>query len=74
MATITLKYDARNHLAKKTIDYILSLGVFEMTKTQSSHAKSGAEITREAIEAVERGDYIVCDSYEDYLRMTGGNA
>jgi hypothetical protein len=29
MATITLRYDARNTIAKKTIDYILSLGVFE---------------------------------------------
>lgn len=29
MAEITLKYDARNSIAKKTIDYILSLGVFK---------------------------------------------
>ncbi len=29
MATITLKYDERNIIAKKTIDYILSLGVFD---------------------------------------------
>ena len=29
MATITLKYDARNAIARKTIDYILSLGVFK---------------------------------------------
>lgn len=28
MATITLSYDARNIIAKKTIAYILSLGVF----------------------------------------------
>lgn len=29
MAVITLKYDARNSIAKKTIDYILSLGFFK---------------------------------------------
>ena len=29
MATITLSYDARNAIAKKTIAYILSLGVFK---------------------------------------------
>jgi hypothetical protein len=29
MATITLYYNARNVLAKKTIAYILSLGVFK---------------------------------------------
>ena len=29
MATITLKYDGRNPLAKKVIDFVLSLGIFE---------------------------------------------
>ena len=29
MATITLKFNARNKLARNTIRYILSLGVFE---------------------------------------------
>lgn len=29
MAEITLQFDAKNPLAKKTIDYILSLGVFK---------------------------------------------
>ncbi len=30
MATITLTYDEKNSIAKKTIDYILSLGVFKV--------------------------------------------
>lgn len=29
MAQITLIYDAKNALAKKTLDYILSLGIFK---------------------------------------------
>ncbi len=29
MATITLKYDGRNTIARKTIEYVLSLGLFE---------------------------------------------
>ncbi len=29
MATITLDYDTRNTLAQKTLNYILSLGVFK---------------------------------------------
>ena len=29
MAEITLKFDARNPIAKKTIDYLLSIGVFK---------------------------------------------
>ena len=33
MAEITLKYDARNVIAKKTIDYILSIGVFKSNVT-----------------------------------------
>ena len=30
MATITLNYNAQNSLASKTIEYILSLGVFKV--------------------------------------------
>jgi hypothetical protein len=29
MATITLSYDARNIIAKKTVAFVLSLGVFK---------------------------------------------
>lgn len=37
MAEITLKYDPRNALAKKTLAYILSLGVFKkITKIDES--------------------------------------
>jgi len=32
MATITLSYNARNLIAKKTVAYILSLGVFKTDK------------------------------------------
>ncbi|MBN2776223.1 MAG: hypothetical protein JXR36_01190 [Bacteroidales bacterium] len=35
MATITIEYDARNKIAKKTIDYILSLGIFKVKKKMS---------------------------------------
>ncbi|MDR0834419.1 MAG: hypothetical protein LBN93_09615 [Candidatus Symbiothrix sp.] len=31
MTTITLQYDARNSIAQKTIEYILSLGLFTKT-------------------------------------------
>ncbi len=38
MAEITLKFDARNPIAKKTLDYILSIGVFssEIKKTTNN--------------------------------------
>ena len=35
MATITLSYDARNIIAKKTIAYILSLGVFNKVEPKA---------------------------------------
>ena len=31
MSTILLKYDSCNPIAQKTLDYILSIGVFEKT-------------------------------------------
>jgi hypothetical protein len=34
MATIVLDYDERDTMAKKTLDYILSLGVFEKRTTK----------------------------------------
>ena len=45
MATITLRYDARNTIAKKTIDYILSLGVFEK-RTELDEAIEDAKMGR----------------------------
>jgi len=47
MATITLEYDARNPLTKKTLDYILSIGFNEV----KSH-KTGLQ---EAFEDIENG-------------------
>lgn len=46
MATITLHYDARNSIAKKTIKYILSLGVFTVIvqKKKSSFERSQDDI------------------------------
>ncbi len=40
MATLTLSYDARNSFAKKTIDYILSLGLFKVENTVKKSKKS----------------------------------
>jgi hypothetical protein len=41
MATITLNYDTRNTLARKTLDYILSLGVFK--EQAKAHSKARIE-------------------------------
>ena len=47
MATITLEYNARNPLVKKTLDYILSIGFFEVKAR-----KTGLQ---EAFEDIENG-------------------
>ena len=47
MATITLKYDARNPLIKKTLDFILSIGFSEVKPR-----KTGLQ---EAFEDIENG-------------------
>ena len=46
MATITLKYDARNHLVKKTLDYILSIGFSEVKQRQTGLQKAFEDIEK----------------------------
>ena len=60
MATITLEYDARNSIAKKTIEYILSLGVFK-TKQKIS----GLD---EALLDVKEGRVYEAKSVEDLIK------
>ena len=65
--TLTLSYDSQNHLAKKVIDFILSLGVF--TVKQNDATKEEA-LTLKTIEDARKGiDVIDCGSYENYLKM-----
>jgi hypothetical protein len=47
MATIVLDYDVRNEQAQKALDFILSLGIFEVKKK-----KTGIE---KAFEDIEKG-------------------
>ncbi len=47
MAEITLKYDARNVIAKKTIDYILSIGVFKSNAKNSQNIPVTKTIIKE---------------------------
>ncbi len=64
MATITLKYDARNSIAQKAIDFLLSLGVFEKEERMSAAEKR----TRKAIEELDNGKGTVCNYFEEYLK------
>ncbi len=66
MATITLSYDANSSLAQKALDFILSLGLFKASKSAST--SSSEKKTMKAIEEINSGKGIVCDSFEDYLK------
>ncbi len=40
MPTITITYDAENSIAQKTIDYIVSLGVFHVEKSEITKSET----------------------------------
>ncbi|GHT75696.1 hypothetical protein AGMMS50262_11780 [Bacteroidia bacterium] len=48
MATITLNYNAKNTLAQKTVEFILSMGIFTVDRKIK---KSGLELAFEDIES-----------------------
>jgi hypothetical protein len=66
MATITLSYDSRNVLATKTIDYILSLGIFSAIKKEK---KTGIDM---ALEDVRKGNIHTYNSIDDLLKKIKG--
>ena len=68
MATITLEYNARNRVANRIIEIIIAMDNVFKIKTHA--ATSAGAFTRKAIEDVENGNVITCDSYEDYLKHT----
>jgi len=67
MATITLSYNARNTIALKTIDYILSLGVFKAKFKQKR--VSGIDL---ALQEIEEGKVTTYENVDDLLRKING--
>jgi hypothetical protein len=53
MATITLEYNARNIQAQKTLEYILSVGLFKPVPVNQPVKKSRLE---ESLEDVDKGN------------------
>jgi hypothetical protein len=53
MATITLKYDARNPMTKKTLDYILSIGFSEVKKHKTSLQEYKGAMTKQSIDEID---------------------
>ncbi len=59
MATITLKYDGRNLIAKKAIDFILSLGVFEKKETLSPMQEAENDIKSGRVYVAKNGKDLI---------------
>ena len=68
MATLTLEYNARSSVANKIIDVILAMD--NVFKVKTSVEKRNINLTRKAIQDVENGNVITCESYADYLKQT----
>ncbi len=64
MATLIIEYDARNKFAKKTIDYILSLGLFKV-----KNKISGVD---EALLDVEEGRVYKAKNTDDMFKKILG--
>ena len=67
MATLTLEYNPRNRTARKIIDIIMAMDDVFKVKTLVT---TNGNLTRKAMEGVEKGNIITCESYEDYLKQT----
>lgn len=63
MKTITLTYDGRNTIAKKTLDYILSLGVFEVKEDYKPNKE-----TLEAMKEIREGKGKTYNSFDDMIK------
>jgi hypothetical protein len=59
MNTIVLKYDAHNPIARKTLDYILSLGVFEKKEYNTPFAESDDDIMKGRIYSAKNADDLI---------------
>jgi len=59
MANIMLKYDARNPIAKKTIDFILSLGIFEKDDRYSRFEESDNDIKNGRVYTAKDADDLI---------------
>ena len=65
MTTIAISYNEKNTIARKALDFLLSLGVFKVHEVTSPAKKK----TLKAIESARTGkDITRCNTFEDYLK------
>lgn len=65
MTTIALTYNEKNNIAKKAIEFLLSLKVFKVQEIASPAKRK----TLKAIENARKGrDITSCATFEEYLK------
>lgn len=65
MTTVAISYNEKNSVAKKAMDFLLSLGVFKVHEVDSPAKRK----TLTAIESARAGkDVTRCETFDDYLR------
>ena len=57
--TVTLTYDKSNPVAKKTLDFFLSLGIFEKAKNPDSFAESDNDIKNGRVYTAKDADDLI---------------
>ena len=65
MSTISLTFNDFFFFFFKTIDFLLSLGVFKVEAYQSNTRKKTLKAIKEA---KEKRNVTVCETFEDYLK------
>ena len=65
MTSIALTYNEKNTIARKAIDFLLSLGVFKVEERTTPAKRK----TLKALEDARKGRNITqCNSFEEYLK------
>ena len=68
MATMTLSYNPRNNMAQRTIEYILSLGVFKMIEEPYlCDPETGKRLNKQTMETIRKARH-----GEDVYHLKGG--
>ena len=64
MSTITLKYNSRNRIARETINYIRSLGVFKTKEFESPFVESDRDIREGRVYSAKNADDLIAQCLE----------
>jgi len=66
MATITLKYDGRSSVMRSLISAMIENGA--VPESAPKKLVSGYDLTLDALNEIENGGGIVCESFEEYKK------